>query len=250
MTEYNIQGYKVVISTELENYRLVERMFAPFYASARQEFENWYRDQYDVKTVYKNISSIKSTILFPIVDSCISFLTRQKVYAIDAVGFRKRYIADCFDELDNILSDMMAVVAEIDGDLQNAAAYRKLRKECRDRVVVWGATREAYTRTKLEAGLKNAASGALHSIRNGIGNIVDGIKADSLKRDLYKQHREILANSVELAVDYVKFGLIRATEEETAISFELISKDDADRARAMINNFNRVPRDQHLQYLV
>ncbi len=250
MTTYNIHGTDITVSSAMENYRYIESVFLPYFESVPKQFREWYSDRYDCKDVYKKFSGIKYDILAPMVDRCISILTKNKIYTVDSTSFKKTYLKDHFDDLDDMAAEMMHKIAEIEGDQQAAANYRRMRKDSRGRWVGGGFGMSGAVKGAMGAGMMNAASGIGHSAVNALGNIGSSIAAANEKSKVYSYYKTELSDCSKCTVLCVQYALMEAMHREGGFDFETVSDEDAAKSRAMVNNLRSVPEADQLSYLL
>ncbi len=181
---------------------------------------------------------------------CISNLTANKIYSVDTDLFERKYLTDHFDDLDDMVSEMMGKIAEIDGDQQAAADYRRSRKASRGRWVGGGFGMSGAVRGAMEAGLMNTASGIGHSAFNALGNIGSSIAASSERSKVYSYYKSELSECSKCTVLCVQFAFMEAMHKEGGFQFKTISDDDSSRAKAMMNNLSSIPKNQQLPYLL
>ena len=250
MTTYDIQGTTITIQTDVENYRYAVNLFSSFYETAPSQFREWYSKQYDCKAVYKNIGEIKREILSPLLDKCISNLTANKIYSIDRAVFQSKYLNDHWGTLDDAVAEMMSQIAEIEGDQQAAANYRRARKDSRGRWVGGGLGMSGAIKGAMGAGALNAISGAGHGIVNMFGNAFDSMAASSQKSKVYDYYKSELADCTKYTVWCVTDAFMKAMTAEGGYAFRDISKDEEAKASAMMNNLRAIAKNEKLSFLL
>lgn len=250
MTTYDIHGTTITIQTDIENYRYAVNLFSSFYESAPSQFREWYSKQYDCKTVYKNIGEIKWEILSPLLDKAISNLTANKIYSIDRTVFQSKYLKDHWGTLDDAVAEMMSQIAEIEGDQQAAANYRRARKDSRGRWVGGGFGMSGAIKGAMGAGAMNAVSGLGHSVVNAFGNIGSSIAASGQKSKVYDYYKSELADCTKYTVWCVTDAFMKAMTAEGGYAFRDISKDEEAKASAMMNNLRAIAKNEKLSFLL
>lgn len=251
MKTYNILGSTVKISTEFENYMEFERQMIPLLENAEKEYNSWYEARSDCKSVYRNSADIISDILIPVADMGVSILNKNGVYNIDRRMLMNDYLIDCLDEYFEALDQMMDKLDQITQTQNREKEYRRMRKASRGRMVGGGFGLSGALKGMAEAGMINATTGMAHSMFNMVGNMGSAISASSSKSSLYSNSKKPLCNAICSGVAEGILQIGEVIENNTNVKFEHVTQRNADRAKAILNNYKngRIPDNEKMRQI-
>lgn len=252
MTEYNIAGIKLKISTELENERYLEKSMNGLIAGAEDIFLKWYSAKGNCISVYEEADEIQFNLLWELSKKAVEIIKAQGVYSVDENMLIEGYLSDCFEDFDASRDSMMDEIAAIEGQQAQMEAYRKARKQGRSRYVGYGFTMGSKIKQGMKAGALNAATGLGHSVVNSIGNVGSGISASLKKADVYNRYKSILAKAYIVGAKAAKSEIRTAISEETNLRFKFVTVTEADQAEAIFQNYmsGKIPEKAKKQQIV
>ena len=246
MTEYNISGDIVTVSTMVENERYVKKNTAEYINQVEKMFDGWYSSQYDCKSVYRNASDILWKVTQPMVKRGVEMLNAQGVYSLDERIFIDKYLNGYADDFYNALDIMIEKIEEIEEQKEQESAYRKARKASRGRVVGGGFGLGGAIKGMATAGMINATTGMVHSLGNAVGNMGSGIAASSNMAAVYKYSKAPLREAILKSTYNVRNGIRAALEREAGIKCKYVTVTESERAAAILKNYQqgRIPVEQ------
>lgn len=256
MTEYDIAGKKVVITTQVENELYVKRGTSSYINSIESTFYSWYSSCLDCEEVVENANYITEKTLNPLIDQCVKMVTDQGVYTISRSSFLSTYCQGILDEFYDVIDIVIDSLEKIDRQEQSERHYRELRKATRGRVVGGGFGLSGALKGMAKAGVINAATGTAHSIGNAFGNMGSSISASSSKHSIYKNAKEPLRKALVNSAYGIRNGLREALWREARIQCKYVTITENNKATAIIQNYKsgRIPlnvkKDQLIEALL
>ena len=252
MTEYDIAGMKVTISTEMENERFLEKATDGLVAGAEDMFVKWYSSKGECDSVYDDAEDIEMRILEPLAKKGVEIIKNQKVYSINEEMLIGKYLSDCFGDFYDSLDVMIDKIGEIEGNQAYMKQYRAARKKGRSRYVGYGFTMGSRMKQGMKAGALNAATGLGHSVVNSVGNVGSGISASVKKAAVYSEFKTVLKKDFVAGVRKAQSGIRKAISQETAVRFKYVTVPEADQAKAIFQNYmsGKIPEDAKRQQIV
>ena len=256
MTTYNILGTKIVVPTSTENRIYFDKVMNVFLEKIENDFNKWYDNQLTCINVDKNSNDLLINSVFPVIDKGIEMMNQNGVYSIDHTMFFNKYILHkCTDSLASALADMMDEIEDIEDIKQEAKENRRYNKATRSRVVGGGFGVGGALKGMATAGVFNATSGALYSVKNMVGNAGSAVAASARKSAVYSKYKPILRKEVKNLVAATIHMVMVCMEENTECSFEYLIDDeipDEDIANAIINNYHdgKIPSARRKEQLI
>lgn len=252
MTEYNIAGIKLTISTEMENERSLEKATDSLIVGAEDMFLEWYSSKGNCDSVFKDAEEIEQRILKPLSKKGVEIIKSQEVYSINEEMLIEKYLLDCFDDFYDSVDDMINKIGEIEGNQAYMKEYRAARKKGRSRYVGYGFTLGSKLKQGMKAGALNAATGLGHSVVNSIGNVGSGISASINKAAVYSEFKTVLKKDFVEGAKRAQSGIRTAISRETSVRFKYVTVPEAEQAKAIYQNYmsGNIPEEAKRQQIV
>ncbi|MBO5336368.1 MAG: zinc ribbon domain-containing protein [Lachnospiraceae bacterium] len=252
MTEYEIVGEKIIVSTEVENERQIEISTARLIEQVGSIFDKWYDAQYNCRALWETYDAVIDEAIEPIIEKAVSILGEQGVYTINSGLFVDKYFENGYDVFFRALRAMEKEIDEIDGQKQLEKEYRQARKDGRGRVVGGGFGLGGAIKGMATAGVMNATTGMVHSLGNAVGNMGSSIAASASKSAVYRESKETLRDAlIEVAYNVID-ALRKALEREANIKCKCVTETEAKQSEAIRQNYlqGRIPKDKKREQLV
>lgn len=255
MTTYDIIGTEIVVPTSTENHIYFNKVMNVFLEKVENDFNKWYDNQLNCKNVYENIDDILMDSVSPIIDKGIEMMNQNGVYSIDDTMFFNKYIDNHTESLFRATYNMMFEIDEIEDIKQEAKENRRYNKKTRRRVVGGGFGVGGALKGMATAGVLNATSGALYSMKNMVGNAGSAVAASARKSAVYSKYKPILRKEMKNVVATTIHMVMVCMEENTECSFEYLIDGEIpnkDVANAIINNYNagKIPSARRKEQLI
>ena len=252
MTEYEIVGEKIIVSTEVENERQIEISTARLIEQVGSIFDKWYDAQYNCRSVFENHKAILDEAINPIILKAVNILSDQGVYTINRRLFVEKYYSKGAKVYYDTLRVMQESIDDIDEQKQLEKEYRQARKDGRGRVVGGGFGLGGAIKGMATAGVMNATTGMVHSLGNAVGNMGSSIAASANKSVLYKEAKEPLREAILEAADNVIDALRKALECEANIKCKCVTETEAKQSEAIRQNYlqGRIPNEKKKKQLI
>lgn len=186
MLEYNLLSQTVTFNDAAERYYDLQLAAEQACLKASQKFCTWYKESANIQTVLDNYlpfmeSQIEELAFRPLYDQ----LTACEIYDMSEESYWERciYLGQSESSLEAVEQQYNTILKK-----QNAAQeYRANRKAGRSHYHSYTSFHSDYwLRDQAEAGMKNIASFAGHTLVNAIGNAGSAISASMDKSALYK----------------------------------------------------------------
>lgn len=252
MRNYNICGHNISITNGQENYRLFNIKMKDVMENIIVDFDSWYDKKFNCEAVCNSSEDFIMTIFNPMIDKVLEIMNKYNVFTIDHQIIYEKYLYDCYDEWFRNIDIMMNEIYYIEEEKQAQYDYRRERKACRRKVVGGGFGIGGAIKGMAEAGAINTVSGTAHTLFNMVGNAGTAIASSGKKSEVYSKYKTILRNTL-IDISYrVKESLMFALTNEVNIKFEVVSQEDANKSKAIMNNIDigRVPADKKLDFLI
>lgn len=252
MKNYNICGHNISITNGQENYRLFNIKMKDVMENITADFDSWYDKKFNCEAVCSSSEDFIMTIFNPMIDKVLEIMNKYNVFTIDRQIIYEKYLYDCYNEWFVKIDMMMNEIYSIEEVKQAQYDYRRERKACRGRIVGGGFGIGGAIKGMAEAGAINAVTGTAHTLFNMVGNAGTAIASSGRKSEVYSKYKTILRN-ILIDISYlVKTSLMYALTNEVNIKFEVVSQEDANKAKAIMNNIDvgRVPENKKLDFLI
>ena len=245
MTEYSIANEIVSVSTAVENEQYLRRNVMPYINDIDNVFKKWYSEQYDCNDLLNHADQLVAITIYPIIECGIDMLREQGVYSIDKNVFHSQYLNECLGEYYEILETIEDRLDEIDEQLQEEKDYRKARKAYRGKSYGIGFGFADTIKEKTKAGMINATTGMLHSVRNIAGNTVSSLSASSDKNSIFKKSKGILLACIKEYANCAKNAIRTSLETEANIKCKFVTETERAKCNAIIDSYNnnRIPAE-------
>lgn len=252
MTEYIIAGQKFQVPVAIENERYIRFSTEKPIKQVGTIFDKWYSSQSSIKSIINNADKVLSAALDPIADIGVKMLNENGLYTMNELIFWKKY---CSKIEDHFWGAIEYLEEQIDDVNEEEAALRRQRqsnKANRGKVVGGGFGLGGAIKGMATAGVINAATGAVYSIGNAVGNMGSSVAA-SLERDsVIREAREPLK---EVLIDcaYKTRDAIRTVfKDELKFQFKIITESDEQQAYAIMANYKqgRIPNAQKVTQIL
>lgn len=255
MQKFSILGEQIVIPDEMERYMRYYKYMEMSEDEIKSTFKKWYKKKGGCEVVYEHHIEALQLIIDPVVEKGLTFCNELGIYSIDKKTMISKYLDTSFDEFSKVLDDMIVEYYEIESKQEDAAEYRRQRKENRGRMVGGGFGMSGAIKGAVEAGAFNAATGAMHSVGNAIGNMGSSFAAGVSMASLFSRYEDILCDAMLETVDTVKADILFAIEKLTDYRAVYTLEDGQPLlsvAEAIINNYRegRIPEEQKAKQFV
>lgn len=185
-------------------------------------------------------------LIKPVLQSTINFLVGRGEYGLDAKSFVLRYkVLEGWFELK---ANCQELLDEADSSVEAARDMRQLRKDSRGRVVGGGFGLQGAINGMVTAGMMNAASGALHSGANFIGNIRTHYKTRKALEEAYQSEdfQTLMLQTLSTCVHLIGIGVV------CAMGFDLDevgypTPEKVQEAKTLMRNYRMVPEKDRKQ---
>lgn len=227
-----------VVDEGREEYNALRLKFDQLGNEAADKFVDMYRKENRCveDVLSKGYEQFRKCIQ-PALQACVEELFNRGVRTMDTTQFWKKYVkCDYFSEL---LSTLNEAYEEIIAEQQEQIDYRRERKDSRGRFVGGGFGVGGALSGMAEAGALNAASGALHSLANGIGNSFTRAEAEKKKKELFQSQKmlEGFRYRVYLSTFDLHYALTKAIYDTTDYAIEgRVFPSDEEKAKAVLKN--------------
>ncbi|MCD8218367.1 MAG: zinc ribbon domain-containing protein [Clostridiales bacterium] len=226
MRNYNIAGTDIEIATSTENYIWYKKEMRPLLNNVRTQSEKWYGHQGDYETASEKFPEIFSAVINPILDKGVEILAKQNVYSISREMLCDSFLkCDVLQGIFNLFDSMMEETDAITFGVEEASLRRQQRKASRSRVVAVGTDFKGMVKASVSAGTINAATGAMHSIGNAVGNAKTAFFSLAEIKDIYRKYKSKFSQEMcriaDKAVSFVRITV----SEKTNLSFQFLMND-------------------------
>ena len=185
----------------------------------------------------------------PVVRSTVNALVSCGQYGLDVKTFVTRYrVLDAWFALK---SECQEIMDDADSSVQAARDMRQLRKDSRGRVIGGGFGVQGAVKGMMTAGVMNAASGALHSGANLIGNIRTHYKTRKALEEAYhsEDFQSLMFQCLVTCVQMIGMGAV------CAMGFDLDevgypTPEKVQEAKTLMRNYRMVPEKDRKQVCV
>lgn len=244
MNEYTIFERNIFISKAAIRYYKMQ--YAAFGAVQiiEKRFREWYSNCGSIKVVLREYPQ-------EVVNLCISLAADALYNSLVDIGVydqgREEYFDQCVDitEPDEAYNAIAEQYNAICGNRDDAFAYRKARRQARPRVGIMATDIYSMYGAALDAGVINLTTGAIHGVRNVIGNIGSSISAAVNTRKLYENEE-----TCNVLLSGVISCVLTCFSEHMAVVNEAKAEDyyrndfDTSKANALFESAKRVPEKE------
>lgn len=252
MTNYNIAGQILEISTAEENYRQYTLMMNEYTKNVRSDFQRWYSKQDGIKEVYDNWPNIVEELFGPISDKGVEILNEHEIYTMNSGMLLDECVNGCVADFRDAVYDLMDDVDEIEDSQKEAREYRRERKANRSRAVGFGFGVGGAIKEAAKAGTVNAVTGTAHSLVNAVGNAGSAIAAGVNKYEIYSKSKEPLTDLMFQAVDTFCDNIRVFLAKQTDLEFKYVTVSEANQAKAILENYlsGKIPAEKKLENIL
>lgn len=229
---------KLVISDDLEKYNQLRQEFIPLADEAEKTFKEIYQDENeDFESVLENFPMQVMEALNPVIDTCISRMIDEGIYDVSREAFVEQYCINYISIIERF-DEYLTKYNEINGNVDAAREYREYRKATRGMFVGGGFGVSGALKGAATAGAMNMATGLVHSLANGIGNMWDRAVARHTMEAIYNDPLTLcdLANSVWESAFNMHYAYLDVIEERKGAKVARFSMDNIPKARAIYQN--------------
>lgn len=185
-------------------------------------------------------------LIRPVLQSTINSLVSRGQYGLDAKSFVLRYkVLEGWFELKAKCQELLD---EADSSVEAARDMRQLRKDSRGRVIGGGFGLQGAINGMVTAGMMNAASGALHSGANLIGNMRTHYKTRKALEEAYQseEFQTLMIHTLSTCVHLIGIGAV------CAMGFDLDevgypTPEKVQEAETLMRNYRMVPEKDRKQ---
>lgn len=185
-------------------------------------------------------------LISPVSKFAVNFLASNGIYELDSVSFSRRYkVLDGWYELKDKCRE---ILDDADSFEQSARDTRELRKDSRGCVIGGGFGLQGAIHGMVAAGVMNAASGALHSGANLIGNIRTHLKTQKALEALYQSEdfQTVMLQTLGACIYFVGTGTVCAMGFDLdEVSYPTSEKEQE--AKTLMRNYHMVPEKDRKQ---
>ncbi len=236
---------KLEISNDLEEYNKFRHAFLPLADEAARKFEMIYKkENHSLSGLVKNFDHQVMEAITPVLNQCTKLLFDQGIFDVDKDTFLNRYCTKYITVIDSF-QKFVDKYYQILGDKEAARMYRNQRKASRGMFVGGGFGLEGAVKGMATAGALNIASGFMHSIANGIGNMFSNAECRR-KMDAVFNHPdtlEELKDSVWESAFHMHYAYLDVLEEKTGGRIHKFEPDDYQKAEAICKNIASLQPD-------
>lgn len=245
-TEYVGKGFKTCIGVinipkERNLYNSLRKHYNYLAKSAAKSFEEYYESYTDCSQIQNNAKSdFKKSISIIIEDIKNTYINLGKYDFDYETIYDSIEKFGCFEIFEESYFVFIDKAYEILGYYQAQREYREQRKENRSRWVggTFGSTPINAISHQMDIYAMNAASGAVYSVANAVGNYFSELQTESDLKALFnsKQIRTMFIDGVYLSA----FSIINAFIEILGKGYiwGIVNEDDSNKAQRLINNLN------------
>lgn len=250
MNEYTIFEKNVVISKAAIRYYKMQYAAVGAVQIIENRFREWYDSCGSIKVVLREYPQ-------EVINLCISLAAEALYNSLVGIGVydqgREEYFNQCVDvtEPDEAYNAIAEQYNAICGDRDDAFAYRKARRQARPRVGIMATDIYSMYGAALDAGVINLTTGAIHGVRNVIGNIGSSISAAVNIRKLYENE-----GTYNVLLSGIISCVLTCFSEHMAVVNEAKAEDyyrndfDISKANALFESAQRVPEKEQELLLV
>ncbi|MCD7866264.1 MAG: zinc ribbon domain-containing protein, partial [Clostridiales bacterium] len=219
----HIVGTDIEVASSTEDYIRYRSEMRPLLQAVGSQFEKWYDCQDDCYAAAENFSEIFYALVYPVMDRGVQILTQQDVYSVSAeMLYRSFAERDVLSNICDLFDALTEEIEEIEYGAQAAAQRRQQRKASRTRAVGVGYGLKGTVKAAVTAGTINAATGAMHSFGNAVGNTGTAISSFGEKMKVYKKYKPKLSQEMyDIAGKAVAF-VQTAISDQTGQSFRFL----------------------------
>lgn len=255
MSKYILFGTEINFSKGADKYFYILKAFEASLDGASDDFREFYDNCSNISKVLDDYMEAVYTITENwAVDSLFNTLKDFEIYDISRDNFEEA----CWDlsGAEKFYDAIADKYNDIVGDLEDAKAYRSMRKASRGRVVGGGFGVGGALKGMATAGAMNAVTGLGHSIANGIGNIASSVAASSAKKDLYNSEktfdflddgmRECISDIYNLYISFINDYKINESGEKWFDG----SQYNVEKSNTLLENSYDLPIEKSKELLV
>ena len=236
---------KLEISDDLEAYNSFRNTFVPLADEAAQQFEKIYKDEnHSLGGLVKNFDKQVMTAITPVMKHCSKLLFENGIYDVNTDNFLNQYCTRYITVIDSF-QKFVDKYYEIQGNREAARRYREERKASRGMFVGGGFGLEGAAKGMATAGALNVATGFMHSIANGIGNMFSNMdcrkKMDAIFHD--RNTLEELKDAVWESAFHMHYAYLDVLEERIGKRINKFEKEAYQKAEAICKNIAELQPD-------
>lgn len=217
MGTYNILGVEFTTSEEMDafNHDYVE--FEKLALKAQEDYLSAYATFTRVEDFLDRGTSAFKKAIRPSLQQAVKILMDHGILTCDTDRFWEKN-RKTLDQFSPERIEVLREYSQIEEKLEAEKEYRAERKQNRGRWEGGGFGLDGAIKGAAQAGAMNMASGAAHSVANGLGNLVSSAEAASRKRNLFDDDLQYrTAQAVYQSVQLIPFQLMNILLEEAQI---------------------------------
>lgn len=238
--QIELANYCLKVKNGHAEYHELRRKFLDSAQSAIEQFEQSYQEQnHSLDDVVNNANSQLLNCLKPVIQQCTQILIQRSIWNLDESMFWEYYGKYHINAWLEAYRYVEGQFAEIIMTQEQLDEYRKLRREHRGKFVGGGFGLAGAAKGMATAGALNIASGAVHTIFNGIGKVISDSKADSEKREIYNnpETKASLTKAVFSAVFNLHYAVLDCINEKTEKPIlGIVTNETVRQAGNLLNN--------------
>ncbi|MGN0420671.1 MAG: hypothetical protein ACI4E4_09530 [Acetatifactor sp.] len=238
---FDLYGYQLEYGVGLENYNYVRVSNEVFIRKMEKTFENdYYQEFTNIEGAVDGLRRFVLKYLKEAVNWGIDCLNSNGIHTYSEKRFMDEYGEECLEPADDVIGEMAYRYYSIVAAKEEAAQYRRDRKDSRGRWEGGGFGLEGAIKGAMTAGAANMASGLAHSAVNAVGNIGSSISASIQKKDLFNNRSYVrkLRDGVAESMRIVYWNILCILRDNSSFAVEIpkCDEDDLQAQRAVIDN--------------
>jgi len=236
---------KLDITEDLEAYNNFRNTFVPFADEAARKFEEQYKSEnHGLGGLVKNFDKQVMNAITPVLMNCSKLLFENGIYDVNKDIFLDQYCTRYISVVDSF-QKFVDKYYEIKNDNEATKMYRNERKASRGMIVGGGFGLSGAAKGMVTAGALNMASGFMHSIANGIGNMFSDSACRKKMDAIFYDHNtlEELKDAVWESAFNMHYAYLDVLEERTGKRINKFEKDAYQKAEAICKNIVNLQPD-------
>lgn len=248
-SEFSFYGTTIPFDSDLISYNELRLKYENYALESTRIFSEKYKKKLkSLDDIHNYADDIAGELIYECIQNhAIKDVLELDVFDVTVEQLLEMYIENNYCVWEDAFTEIDEKYLEIVLEKQQMEEYRRSRKDCRGKWIGGGFGFGGAIKGALQAGAINMATGAAHSLVNGIGSIGTSIKASSQKDKIYNDKntfaslREGLYNSI-LNLHYL---IIEIANQHDIDSIKIcISDEDENNSDSIMENLKRYDVDE------